>query len=94
MQNTFFLTLKFLKIIIDSLKKKIGLSKWCSGKESTLPMQETQEMQVWSLGQKDPLEKEKVTHSSILAWKIPWTEEPSGLLWGHKELDMTEQIST
>ena len=57
-------------------------------------MQETQEMQVWSLGQKDPLEKEKVTHSSILAWKIPWTEEPSGLLWGHKELDMTEQIST
>ena len=57
-------------------------------------MQETQGMQVWSLGQKDPLEKEKVTHSSILAWKIPWTEEPRGLLWGHKELDMTEQIST
>ena len=35
-----------------------------------------QETQVQSLGQKDPLEKEMATHSSILAWKIPWTEEP------------------
>ena len=34
---------------------------------------------VRSLGQEDPLEKEMVTHSSILAWKIPWTEEPSRL---------------
>ena len=32
-----------------------------------------------SLGQKDPLEKEMATHSSILAWRIPWTEEPGGL---------------
>ena len=37
------------------------------------------ETQVWSLGQEDPLEKEMATHSSILACKIPWTEEPSGL---------------
>ena len=44
-----------------------------------LSMQETQEMQVWSLGQEDPLQKEMATHSSILAWKIPWTEEPGGL---------------
>ena len=42
-------------------------------------MQETQEMRVWSLGLEDPLEEEIATHSSILAWKIPWTEEPSGL---------------
>ena len=35
-----------------------------------------QETQVWSLGQKDPLEKEMATHSSVLAWRIPWTEEP------------------
>ena len=42
-------------------------------------MQETQETQVRSLGQEDPLEKEMATHSSILAWKIPWTEEPDGL---------------
>ena len=37
-------------------------------------MQETLEMQVRSLGQEDPLEKEIATHSSILAWEIPWTE--------------------
>ena len=39
-------------------------------------MQETQETQVPSLGQEDPLESETATHSSILAWEIPWTEEP------------------
>ena len=38
-----------------------------------------QERQVQSLGQEDPLEKAMATHSSILAWKIPWTEEPGGL---------------
>ena len=38
-----------------------------------------QEMHFQSLGQKDPLEKEIATHSSILAWRIPWTEEPGGL---------------
>ena len=38
-----------------------------------------QEMQVQSLGQDDPLEKEMATHASILAWKISWTEEPGGL---------------
>ena len=42
-------------------------------------MQETQEMQVQSLGREDPLEKKMATHSSILAWRIPWTEEPGGL---------------
>ena len=38
-----------------------------------------QEMQVQSLGQDDPLEEEMATHTSILAWKIPWTEEPGSL---------------
>ena len=38
-----------------------------------------QETQVWSLGWEDPLEKEMTTHSSTLAWEIPWTEEPGGL---------------
>ena len=42
-------------------------------------MQETQEKQVQSLGQEDPLEKKMATHSSVLAWEIPWTEEPGGL---------------
>ena len=37
------------------------------------------ETQVQSVGQEDPLEKETATHCSILAWKIPWTEEPDGL---------------
>ena len=39
-------------------------------------------MQVQPLGQKDPLEKEMATHSSILAWKIPWSEEFGGLVHG------------
>ena len=44
-----------------------------------LPMQGSQEMRVSSLGQEDPLEEEMATHSNILAWRIPWTEEPGGL---------------
>ena len=42
-------------------------------------MQETQEMWVQSLAQEYPLEEEMATHSSILAWRIPWTEETGGL---------------
>ena len=42
-------------------------------------MQETQERQVCSLGWEGPLEEELATHFGILAWKIPWTEEPGGL---------------
>ena len=47
---------------------------------------------VQSLGQEDPLEEEMAPHSSILAWKIPWAQEPGGLCssWGHKESDMTD----
>ena len=41
-----------------------------------------QETQAQSLGQEDPLEKEMATHSSILAWEIPWTEEPASLVHG------------
>ena len=47
-----------------------------------------------SLGGEDPLEKEMATHSSILAWRIPWTEELGGLQSkGHKELDTNEQLT-
>ena len=52
-----------------------------------------QETQVRSLGWKDPLEKEMATHSSILAWEIPWTEGPGGLQTVHgggKESDTAE----
>ena len=46
-----------------------------------------------SLGWEDPLEREIATHSSVLAWRIPWTEEPSGLQsMGLKELDTTERL--
>ena len=49
-----------------------------------------QETRVRSLGWEDPLEKEMATHSSILAWRIPWTEEPDGLQsMGMQELDRT-----
>ena len=48
-----------------------------------------------SLGWDDPLEVGMATHSSILAWRILWTEEPGGLSpWGLKESDMTERLST
>ena len=51
-----------------------------------------QETQVQSLDQEDPLEEETTTHSSILAWEIPWTEEPGRLQsWSRKELGTTEQ---
>ena len=43
-------------------------------------MQEALEMPIQSLGWEDPLEEGMATHSSILAWRIPWTEEP-GVLW-------------
>ena len=56
-----------------------------------------QEIRVQSLGQEDPLEKGMAGHSSILAWRIPWTEEPVRLqsetpVRCFKELDMTERL--
>ena len=53
-----------------------------------------QETWIRSLGREDPLEKEMATHSSILAWKTPWTEETGGLQSrGRKESDATEQLT-
>ena len=55
------------------------------------PMQETW---VWFLGQEDLLQKGLATHSTILVWRISWTEEPAGYSpWGHKELDMPEWLA-
>ena len=48
-------------------------------KNPSLPMQKMQETQVQSQGWDDPLEEEMAPHSSILAWKIPWVEDPGGL---------------
>ena len=60
-----------------------GFFQWVSFLPTVLQWQRMhlpkQEMQVWSLDWEDPLEKETATWSSILAWEIPWTEEPGGL---------------
>ena len=54
-----------------------------------------QETQVQFLGQEDPLEKEMATYSSILAWRIPWTDEPGAGYspWGCKVSDTTERLN-
>ena len=60
-----------------------GVPGGASGKKKTLlPMQETPKTRVQCLGQEDLLEWEMATHSSILAWKIPWTKEPDGCIHG------------
>ena len=56
--------------------RALRASLWLRQSSTCLAMRETR---VPSLGQEDPLEKEMATHSSTLAWKIPWTEEPGGL---------------
>ena len=57
-------------------------------------MQKTQETQVWSLGQEDPLEEDKAVHSNILLWRILWTEKPGRLqsIGSHRK-NMTEETS-
>ena len=60
--------------VLENSRHWCGLPTWLSICGSPT-MQETQ---VRSLGQEDPLEKGMATHSSILAWRIPWTEEPGG----------------
>ena len=59
-------------------------------------MQETLRDMVWSLDQEDPMEEEMATHSSILTWRIPWTEEPGGLqpMGSQKSQTWLKQLST
>ena len=66
---------EFELVLINNLKINIGASLVAQRLKHLPAMQETW---VQSLGREDPLEKEMATHSSILAWRIPWTEEPSG----------------
>ena len=82
-----------------SLTPSAGLSTKLIGssicKDPTIQTYAKQETQVQSLHQKDPLEKEMATHSSVLAWSIPWTEEPRGHSpWGHKELETSQQLNS
>ena len=56
-----------------------------------LPMQETKETRIQSLGCEDPLEEDMAIHPSILAWRIPWTGKPGGLQpTGSQRVEMTE----
>ena len=69
----------------------VGFPGGTSSKEPTCPCRKHKRNWVQSLGWEDPLEKEMTTHSSILAWSIPWTEEPGGLQSRvTKESDMNE----
>ena len=87
-----FSNLKLIRIFWGDYSK-IGTSLVAQILKNLPAMLETQ---VQSLGWEDPLEKEMANHSSILAWKIPWTEEPGRLLSVHggcKESYMTEQLT-
>ena len=73
---------------------KLAFPGGASGKEPTFQCR-TQGTRVQSLGREDLREKEVATHTSILAWKVPWTEEPGRYSpWGHKESDTTELTHT
>ena len=70
---------KYIKTHTQRTYSTMVLPRWHRGKESTCQWQGMQETLVSSPGQEDPLEKEMATCFSILAWKIPWTEEPGRL---------------
>ena len=70
------LSCKTLRIYFNTHMNILGLPWWLSGKESTC---QGRRYGVQSLGQENPLEEGMATHSSVLAWRIPWTEEPGGL---------------
>ena len=84
-------------LIVPAYHMGKWLPRWLGGKESAV--QETPEMQVQSLGWKDLLEEGMATHSSALAWRVPWTEEPAELqsdrvTQSHTESDTAELTHT
>ena len=90
-QNVALFGNRTFAVIIKMRSYWIGASLVAQTLKSMPVMQETQ---LQSLNQEDPLEKSIATHSSILARRIPWTEEPVGYSpWGHKESDTTEQLT-
>ena len=87
--------IKQIKIILIPVSPALSHPKGSLVPQTVKCLPTMQENQVQSLGREDPLEKEMATLSSILAWKIPWLEEPGRLQsvpWGCKESDMTEQF--
>ena len=80
--STFAKKKKVIGILID-----IILNYGCPGGSEVKNPPAMQEMRVQSLGREDPLEREMATHSNILAWETPWTEEPGGYSpWGCKRV--------
>ena len=86
MSGVEFCLMFFCSILLDRVVfpfrlqySALGASQVLQHSGTRLPMQKTQEMQVPPLGQEDPLEKEMATHSRILPWRIPWTEDPDRL---------------
>ena len=73
--GTSFPELKLVSFSIQETIQYLGLPCWLSGKEFAYNAEDMG--LIW--GWEDSLEKEMITHSSILAWRIPWTEEPGGL---------------
>ena len=93
---TFYLDLMFLCLLRTIWVPPLQWHpRWLSGKESACHAEDPDWTQGSIPGLEDPLEKEMGTHSSILAWETPWTEEPGGVyganLWVCKKSDMTEQ---
>ena len=76
-ETPFLQNVNLQKLRRDPLKR--GVSQVAQQYRIRLPSQEMQETWIQSLGWEDPLEEGMVTHSSILAWRIPWTEEPGRL---------------
>ena len=73
----------------------LGFPGGASGKEPACQCRRYKNPWVQPLGREDPLEEGMATHTSILAWRIPWTEEPGSYSpWGQKVSDTTEQLST
>ena len=78
--NNSFSVLQFSWVTLSFPRSSVGKESVCNAGT-----------RVWFLGQEDPLEKEMATHSSILAWRIPWTEKPGRpQSMGSQELDMTK----
>ena len=73
MENIFLILIYLPRYIKHCRASQVALAV------KNLPLQETYETWVQSLDQEDPLEEGTATHSSIFAWRIPWTEEPGGL---------------
>ena len=83
--------LSTLSLLFQKRKALLSILDAWASQVAHLPMQKTHEMGVRSLGWEDPLEEEMATHSSVLAWKVPWTEESGWLQsMGSKDLDTAE----